>query len=70
MINTKADFTEQEIEMIDRFNYIFSDYRYPFDVCDYNLNKKNNENIIEYLKRQKITDSKIVEFMKSTTFGE
>ena len=70
MINTKADFTEQEIEMIDRFNEIFSDDRYPFDVGDYNLNKKNNENIIEYLKRQKITDSKIVEFMKSTTFGE
>ena len=70
MINTKADFTEQEIEMIDRLNEIFSDDRYPFDVWDYNLNKKNNENIIEYLKRQKITDSKIVEFMKSTTFGE
>ena len=40
MINTKADFTEQEIEMIDRFNEIFSDDRYPFDVWDYNLNKK------------------------------
>ena len=67
-MTVNSEFTKEEIEMIHRFCEIFSDDRYPFDMWDYNLNKKDNESIIEYLDRQKVTDAKIVEFMKSVNF--
>ena len=60
------NFTEQEIEMINAFHEI--EDKYAFDMWDYCRNKKENESIVDYLKRQEITDVKIVEYMKSVKY--
>lgn len=58
------DFTKEEQEMIH--NFLEQGDRYAFDVWDFFNNKKDGENIIDYILRQEVTDSKILEFLKST----
>lgn len=65
-MTTNREFTKEEIEIIYEFHEI--EDKYAFDMWDYVLNKEDNESLNDYLKRQKITDIKIVEYMKSIKY--
>ena len=52
--------------MIHSFHEINN--KYAFDMWDYSLNKKDDETLLDYIKRQKITDIKIVEYMRSVKY--
>lgn len=65
-MNINTNFTMEEIEMIHSFHEINN--KYAFDMWDYSLNKKDDETLLDYIKRQKITDIKIVEYMRSVKY--